>query len=72
MQGALQGTVRTGGPNTRKPGGAPLCHGAGQHFRGGLYFDKLVNILKNVVCNKMSVAVKIDPSGNWKFNFDEL
>lgn len=43
-----------------------LCHGAGQHFRGGLYFDKLVNILKNVVCDKMSVAMKIDPGGNWK------
>lgn len=39
---------------------------------GGLYFDKLVYILKNLVCNKMSAAVRKDPSDNYKFNFDEL
>lgn len=43
-----------------------------QHCRGGLYFDRLVYILRNLVCNKMSVAMRMDPSGNWKFNFDEL
>lgn len=42
------------------------------HFIGGLYFDQLVYILKNLVGNKMSVAIMIDPSDNEKFNFDEL
>lgn len=37
----------------------PYCKRARQHFVGGLYFDKLVYMLKNLVCNKMSVAMKI-------------
>ena len=65
-------TSHTAVSKPQEQGGAPLCRGARQHWRGGLYFDRLVYILKNLVCNKMSVAMRMDPSGNWNFSFDEL